>query len=220
MAAGAGALALALAVVACDVVDQGPNLVNGKQLFVERCAACHSLGRAGSQATIGPDLDAAFARSLADGIPRSTVEGIVEGQILHPRRGSRMPAGLATGQDAQDVAAYVAQAAAAPGEDTGALARVGAGKAGGPPGRRVFTGAAGCGACHVLSDAGTAGTIGPDLDRSLRGRSRPFIRESIVEPDAVIAQGFSRGVMPANYGERLSDRDLEALVRYLADVTR
>ncbi len=55
---------MALAVVACDVVDQGPNLVNGKQLFVERCAACHSLDRAGSQATIGPDLDAAFARSL------------------------------------------------------------------------------------------------------------------------------------------------------------
>ena len=36
-----------------------------------------------------------------------------------------MPANLVTGQDAKDVAAYVAQAAAAPGEDGGRLAQVG-----------------------------------------------------------------------------------------------
>jgi len=40
-----------------------------------------------------------------------------------------MPADLVTGEDAEDVAAYVAQAAAVPGEDTGALAQAGAAKA-------------------------------------------------------------------------------------------
>lgn len=219
MAGAVSGLAVAFGVAACDAVDQAPNPVNGKALFVQRCAACHSLDRAGSQATIGPDLDASFARALADGLRRSTVEGIVEGQILHPRRGSQMPAKLVTGQDAEDVAAYVAQAAAAPGRDTGALAEVGAGKAGGPLGRRVFNGAAGCGSCHVLSDAGTTGTIGPNLDRSLPGRSRAFIRESIVDPNATIAKEYTEGVMPADYEGRLSERELEALIAYLADVT-
>ena len=214
-----GLLAVASGATACDIVERAPNPVNGKQLFVERCAACHSLERAGSQGTIGPDLDAAFGRALADGLKRSTVKGVVEGQILHPRRGSRMPAELVTGQDAKDVAAYVAQAAAAPGSDTGQLAEVGAGKAGGPPGRRVFNGA-GCGACHVLSDAGAAGTAGPDLDRSLANRSRAFIRESIVEPDAAIARGYSAGVMPTDFRSQLARRELAALVAYLARVTR
>ena len=31
-------------------------------------------------------------------------------------------------------------------------------------GKEVFVGSAGCGGCHTLSDAGTTGTIGPDLD--------------------------------------------------------
>ena len=41
-----------------------------------------------------------------------------------------MPAGLVTGEDAEDVAAYVASAAGKPGEDTGALAEVGGGPEG------------------------------------------------------------------------------------------
>jgi plastocyanin len=40
-----------------------------------------------------------------------------------------MPAAVVTGDDAEDVAAYVASAAGKPGEDTGALAQVGAGQA-------------------------------------------------------------------------------------------
>ena len=205
---------------ACGVVDQSANEVNGKRLFLERCAACHSLDRAGSQATTGPDLDAAFARAIADGLGRSTVEGIVKGQILHPRRGGPMPAGLATGQDAEDVAAYVANSAARPGQDTGALARVGVGKAGGPAGRRIFTGAAGCGSCHTLSDAGTSATVGPDLDRVLADRSRAFIRVSIVRPDDEITEGYRPGVMPRDFATRLSRGDLDALVKYLDDVSR
>jgi cytochrome c6 len=41
-----------------------------------------------------------------------------------------------------------------------------AGGAEGDPaaGKEVFVGSAGCGSCHTLSDAGTTGTIGPDLD--------------------------------------------------------
>jgi mono/diheme cytochrome c family protein len=218
-ALGAAALA-SVALAGCELADEPPNLVNGKQLFLQRCGACHVLDRAGTGGTIGPDLDAAFERARIDGLGQSTIRGVVEQQILHPRRGSKMPAQLVTGDDADDVAAYVALAAAARGEDTGRLADVGTGKAGGPPGRRLFTGAAGCGSCHRLSDAGTAGTTGPDLDQALEGDSEDLIRQSIVEPDAAITEGFQAGVMPRDYGQRLSERELDQLVEYLADVTR
>jgi mono/diheme cytochrome c family protein len=33
-------------------------------------------------------------------------------------------------------------------------------------GKEVFVGAGGCGSCHTFADAGTSGTIGPNLDDS------------------------------------------------------
>jgi plastocyanin len=122
---------------ACGVTDQGENVVNGKQLFVERCGSCHVLQRAGTKGVTGPNLDQAFQRARADGFGESTFEGIVHRQIqipaknpqFDPETGERlpeMPANLVTGDDAEDVAAYVAQAAAKRGEDSGQLAQVGA----------------------------------------------------------------------------------------------
>jgi mono/diheme cytochrome c family protein len=114
----------AMAVAGCGESLKGDraDLVHGKQLFVERCGACHTLARAGTRGTVGPDLDAAFAQALEDGFRRDTVQGVVKEQILYPTRAGRMPAKIVTGQDAVDVAAYVASAAAKPGEDEGALA--------------------------------------------------------------------------------------------------
>jgi mono/diheme cytochrome c family protein len=212
-----GAATAALALSACELVDRGDNIVQGKALFIEKCGACHALARAGTAGSVGPDLDAAFRRARADGLGADTIAGVVAEQIDHPRRGSRMPADLVTGDDAENVAAYVAEAAAVPGQDSGRLADVG-GRRGGPPGRRIFV-QSGCGSCHRLGDAGTSGTAGPDLDETLDGRSEAFIRASIVDPDAVIAEGFSPAVMPSDYGRRLSNRDLEALVEYLGGTT-
>ena len=113
---------LALLLSGCELKDRGDNEVQGKALFVEHCGACHALERAGTAGTVGPDLDAAFQRARRDGIGESAIEGIVEAQIEHPGRDSRMPAGLVTGEDAENVAAYVAQAAGVPGEDKGKLA--------------------------------------------------------------------------------------------------
>ncbi len=76
-----------------------------------------------------------------------------------------------------------------------------------------------CGACHKLADAGTAGGTGPDLNQVLAGKDKAFIRESIVDPNKVIAKGFPKGIMPQDYGQTLSDAELTALVNYLAKVT-
>jgi cytochrome c oxidase subunit II len=94
------------------------------------------------------------------------------------------------------------------------------GGAGAPDGKAVFTDTGGCGACHTLADAGTSGGVGPDLDEGLKGKDEAFIRESIVDPSAEITEGFQDGVMPANFGDTLQPAELDALVKYLAEVTK
>ena len=121
LAAALCAVALTLPLAACGRDE--PDLENGKAQFVEKCGSCHTLARAGTAGTQGPNLDTAFQTALADGIDRDTVEGIVHKQILHPRKSSIMPAGLVKGNDARDVAAYVGYAAARPGDDQGASHR-------------------------------------------------------------------------------------------------
>ena len=77
----------------------------------------------------------------------------------------------------------------------------------------------GCGGCHTLKEAGTNGTTGPNLDEVLKGKEREFIRESIVNPNAEIAQGYQPNIMPSNYGQQLSQTQLADLVAYLAKST-
>ncbi|MGH2713381.1 MAG: c-type cytochrome [Thermoleophilaceae bacterium] len=209
------AAALSLAACGRDEAD----LSNGKALFTERCGSCHILGRAGTQGRTGPDLDAAFRTALGDGMNRDTVEGIVHRQILNPRMNSVMPPELVTGDDARDVAAYVAFAAARAGEDEGALAQ--AGLAGARTGEQIFT-AAGCAACHTLAKANANATIGPSLDElaqsagQQQGSPEDYVRESLIDPDAVTVEGFQSGVMPS-YEGRLDDEQLRALVEYLLE---
>jgi mono/diheme cytochrome c family protein len=208
--------ALALSLAACGRDED--DLSNGKALFTERCGSCHILGRAGTQGRTGPSLDAAFRAALAGGMNRQTVQGIVHDQILHPRKSSAMPAGLVEGEDASDVAAYVAFATSRPGEDEGALAQ--AGLAGATTGEQIFT-AAGCGACHTLGKAGTNANVGPNLDELAahagnRTQASPeeYVSESILNPDAFTVEGFQPGVMPA-YEGRLDEKQVQALVQYL-----
>ncbi len=107
------------------------NLVSGKKLFVSRCGSCHALSHASSKGIPGPpNLDEAFGPARRDGLGSSTVRGVVYDQILHPNQNVpndatgtyRMPANLATGRDAHDIAAYVGLVAGQPGQDTGTLA--------------------------------------------------------------------------------------------------
>jgi cytochrome c oxidase subunit 2 len=81
------------------------------------------------------------------------------------------------------------------------------------------TGATACATCHTLADAGAKGEVGPDLDKVLKGKDAAFIKESIVDPDKEIAAGFQPGVMPSNFGDTLSPEQVDALVKYLSEVT-
>jgi uncharacterized cupredoxin-like copper-binding protein len=134
--AAVGVVATSAIVTGCGLGDTGDDVVNGKQQFVQACGSCHVMARAGTKGVTGPNLDDAFRRARVDGLGTSTFANMVAHQIAHPPRLPQhdpqtgdplplMPADLVKGDDARDVAAYVAMAAAAPGKDTGRLASVG-----------------------------------------------------------------------------------------------
>jgi cytochrome c oxidase subunit 2 len=88
-------------------------------------------------------------------------------------------------------------------------------------GLSVFN-ANGCSSCHTLTAANATGTIGPDLDKlvaSAQQAKQPleaFIHESIVNPNAYIAPGYPKSVMPETFGQSLTKTQLAALVQFLA----
>ncbi len=131
VATGAVVLA-ALAGCGSGVVRRSDDVVRGKQLFVAKCGSCHTLARAGTKGTVGPNFDDAFRESLKEGFGRSVVRAVVIHQILYPARGQQMPAQLVTGQKADDIGAYIASVVDRTGSDQGLLAtavkQAGAGK--------------------------------------------------------------------------------------------
>ena len=92
----------------------------------------------------------------------------------------------------------------------------GGGAAQAAAGKRLFD-SNGCSGCHTLADAGANQTVGPDLDKNLKGKDAAFISESITDPNAQIAAGFDRGVMPPF---ELPKDQLDALVAYLQEATK
>jgi len=205
--------AVALAVVGSGCGTSTADVERGRALFVQNCGTCHTMAQAGTTAQIGPNLDDAFAAARASGQTGSTIEGVVEAQVENPRPSNdnpavSMPAELVTGQDLDDVAAYVGEYAGVPGAAPP--------KAPGGPGAQVFA-SNGCGGCHTLAAANAGGTVGPNLDEVLTGQSAAMIEKSIVDPNSVIASGFPANVMPADYGSKLSPTELEQLVEFLAD---
>jgi len=79
----------------------------------------------------------------------------------------------------------------------------------------------GCSACHTLSAANATGKVGPDLDNLVSYARTPkqplesFVHQSIVDPDAYIQPGYSKGVMPTNFGQVLTKEQLDHLVTFL-----
>jgi mono/diheme cytochrome c family protein len=200
-----------LAVAGCDS-SENADLAKGRTMFVANCGNCHTLAEAGTTATIGPDLDAAFADARASGMDQDTIEGVVADQIEHPRQTSPddptvyMPAGLVEGQDLENVSAYVGSVAGVPGIQPP--------EAPGGPGGQVFANN-GCASCHTLAAAESTGTQGPNLDDVIPGMSKGEIETSIIDPNKNIAQGFSAGIMPENYGDQIDPKDLKLLVDFI-----
>jgi len=183
-------------------ISTGGDTVRGEVLFKQECGSCHTLAAAGTAGTVGPNLDDAFAADREQGFEESSIQQLVAGQIKFPvttpsTGAPGMPADLVTGDDVDHVAAYVASVAGKPGvaqppPDDGQAA----------DGKAIFT--ANCGGCHTLADAGTTGTVGPNLDQS-----KP--------PKALVLDRVTNGmgVMPPFKGT-LTDAQIEAVADYVS----
>jgi mono/diheme cytochrome c family protein len=205
-------VALAAATSGCGTSDADPQ--RGRELFRVKCGTCHTLAQAGATGQVGPNLDHAFAAAREEGNDSDTIEGVVKAQVEYPRVNNgntavSMPADLVTGQDLDDVAAYVGEWAGVPGAEPP--------KVPGGPGAQVFA-SNGCGNCHTFKAAESGGVTGPNLDEALvPGDDTAAVEEMIVEPNAEIAKGYPPNVMPQNFGELLSPEELEDLVEYLIE---
>lgn len=234
LATGLAALSALVLLGGCTLKHPTANIVRGKELFVEKCGACHTLSHANSTGTIGPNLDDAFREDRISGFKDHAIQGLVDFWIQYPNTQGVMPAKLYTGQDAQDVAAYVAAVASVPGQDTGQLAQAGAVSGTTPAdGKLVFTGVGGCASCHTLAAAGAHGTVGPDLDVRLksdcalpasikiRGATlADCIHKAIIDPYAYIPSGYSSGVMPPNFSTKLTSNEITALVNFIQSAVK
>lgn len=85
--------------------------------------------------------------------------------------------------------------------------------------------APGCITCHSL-DAGVAMTGPSQYDVALRAAGRvpglsaeEYIRQSIVEPNAYLVEGYDAGVMYQTYGAELSEQEINDLVAYMLTLT-
>jgi cytochrome c oxidase subunit 2 len=115
-------------------------------------------------------------------------------------------------------------AAGSPGAAGAAGGAAGGGQSGGAEaalGKTTFA-SAGCGGCHAFTPAGTDAQIGPDLDGLVADAKKAgepedaYIKQSIVDPNAVVVSGFQSGVMPTTFGKTLSPEELDALVAFLS----
>ncbi len=206
---------VALAAVALGASGCGgtstADVARGRVLFTQKCGVCHTLAQAGTKGQVGPNLDAAFAAARAAGEGGATIEGVVKAQVGFPRPGNKniyvsMPRNVVTGQDLDDVAAYVGRYAGVPGAAPP--------KVPGGPGAQVFA-SNGCGGCHTLAAAKSGGTTGPDFNKVLPGKSASFIKGYIEHPLAPVAKGYPTGVMPQNFASVIEPHELDELVEYL-----
>jgi mono/diheme cytochrome c family protein len=86
------------------------DLQGGKELFVTNCGACHTLAEAGTDGVIGPNLDELLAPPSASAPDPQTIKPRVLSAINNGVNG-RMPKGVLSGQQADEVATFVSQVA-------------------------------------------------------------------------------------------------------------
>jgi mono/diheme cytochrome c family protein len=209
----------ALGLAACgDTVgysEGNGDRIRGKELFIQGCGSCHELADAGTTGQIGPNLDFAFVQSRINGLGESSILQVVRGQIAYPvtdppTDAPGMPANIFTGQDAEDVATYVASVAGldANGEPIDPSNPPKPQPPGGgdeTDGKAIFA-SAGCGSCHTLADAGSSGTVGPNLDEAMPSKELAVDR---------VTNG--QGGMPSFKGQ-LNEEQIDAVAEYVSSV--
>jgi cytochrome c551/c552 len=221
----------------------GPDLAELGQAVFESaeagCLTCHALGREGLR---GPDL-AGIGAAAAERVPGKSVEEYLQESIAEPCAhviegyDCIMPPTLLQTLGPGKVTALVAYLQSLGGEVTVTLSAEQAVSESGSVGvegttaEEIFA-TAGCVACHTVEAIGAQGILGPDLSDVGARLTTEEIRQSILDPDAVLAEECpSRddsgnvtmvpcqpGIMPKDFGQRLSAAQLETLVTFLSEL--
>ena len=90
--------------------DVPASLEEGKELFVTNCGSCHTLEKAGTDGVVGPNLDDLLAPPGPAPPDAATIKPRVASAIENGVQG-RMPADIRSGEQAEEVADFVAQTA-------------------------------------------------------------------------------------------------------------
>lgn len=217
-------------------VTPGQLVAAGEELYggAGGCTACHGLGTRAPNLLSGEGGEGPIGARCADRVEGEDCKTYLHRSLLEPGAyvvegyNPIMPAAERTLSDVQiwslvaflqsvggdvtvaadDLEVAAGEEAAAPPSGGGAVA-----SASEP---RALLDELGCMACHRLGEEGQE--VGPPLDGLGSRRSPAEIRRSILEPDAEIAAGYESfaGVMPKNFGERMTAAQLETLVDFLA----
>lgn len=183
------------------------------------CQACHKV--LGSGGDLGPDLEQVGKRLSPEKIRQSIIDPDVD--ITEGFSPGVMPQNFSEQmmvKELEILVTFLADTKVASGEKPVELSmannaedkKTAGSEAGGV--KEVVT-QFGCQACHVI--LGRGGALGPSLENVGNRMNADQIRQSIVEPDAMITEGFPSGVMPSNFSEQISDTELDALVIFLLE---
>lgn len=195
------------------------NAASGKALFASLgCGGCHAFEAAGTDASVGPNLDDSLEGDDAAHIRESIVDPraeVVRGfQPIMPEE-----YGDLSDEQLDDLIAFLLGGGGPATETTPTETETEPTETGGEAagdaeaGKSVFA-AQGCAACHTFTPAGSNATVGPNLDDSLDDDDAASIHESIVEPNAQVVSGF-QPIMPGDYGQKLSEKQLNDLIAFL-----
>jgi putative heme-binding domain-containing protein len=144
----------------------------GEKLFQVHCARCHGPKGEGSR---GPTL---IRARLVHAPDDAALVAVIDEGI----RGTEMPgAGAMSHHEILETAAFVRSLGKVPQQPVpGDPAR----------GAEIYRTKGNCGACHSIS--GEGGVAGPDLTQIGEMRSPAYLRESIVDPQAAVPEGYVR----------------------------
>jgi putative heme-binding domain-containing protein len=144
------------------------DLERGHALYDAQCARCHGIGGTGG---MGPPLARPKLRRAPD--DQGLVSLLAEGVPGTPMAGAWQLSERETAQ----VAAYVRSLGRLPAESLpGDPAR----------GRAIYEGKGACAACHIVAGSGSG--LGPELSEIGDRRGSAWLRESLLDPGAVLPE--------------------------------
>lgn len=207
---------------------QGRSIEDGAALYTQYCVECHGLKGEGG---VGPVLNSKyfFEQRLNDigyqGSLKAFLTLTVRGGrpvMSDPNYGRNMPTwsvdygGPLRNDQIDTIVSYIMnwQESAPDLGDPNAEPTPVPGDTPEERGKNLFTGM-GCVGCHTFNGAG--GAVGPNLTEVHATKGEDYVRQSILQPNAVIAQGFQANIMPQNFEQRLQgETDLDDIIAYLA----